>query len=382
MFSIFSLLLILDSIEPVAASKVVEFFNPATTFIQRWLPLFYVPSLIVLPLAVKGIPATSAAKIGAILVGGWVASLCVAGYTAVGVRNMVKTKMGPAEPIPKVSPFSTKELWSWMLIMLLSFALAVISPTAFGTVPLTTMPFFLAATAVGYIVGSGLPTDTKKVLHPIITCAMTADLAAFVFAAFTRIGFDSALGAYLTKQAGNPGAGDLLMGFLGSVILSFSFSMFRQRKLIQRHAAEIFSAVVVSSIFSLYSTAAMGRLIGLDPSLTIAIVPRCITVALALSIANLFEVKNSTVTAAVVVLTGLVGANFAQTLLDRFHLKDPIARGMATASSAHGLGTAALSAKEPEALPFCAIAYALTGIFCSVLCSMPMVRNSLLFLVG
>lgn len=50
--------------------------------------------------------------------------------------------------------------------------------------------------------------------------------------------------------------------------------------------------------------------------------------------------------------------------------------------SAHGLGTAALSAKEPEALPFCAIAYALTGIFGSLLCSVPAVRQSLLLIVG
>lgn len=37
-------------------------------------------------------------------------------------------------------------------------------------------------------------------------------------------------GGYLTKSAGSPGAGDMLMGFLGSVILSFAFSMYRQRK--------------------------------------------------------------------------------------------------------------------------------------------------------
>jgi len=38
------------------------------------------------------------------------------------------------------------------------------------------------------------------------------------------------IGYYLTKASSNPGAGDILMGFLGSVILSFSFSMFKQRK--------------------------------------------------------------------------------------------------------------------------------------------------------
>lgn len=41
---------------------------------------------------------------------------------------------------------------------------------------------------------------------------------------------------------------------------------------------------------------------------------------------------NASVTAAVVVLTGLVGANFVQAMLDKLRLFDPIARGIATAS--------------------------------------------------
>eukprot|EP00250_Pteridium_aquilinum_P011578 c20165_g1_i1 orf=145-1674(+) len=382
MFSIFSLLLALDLTKPEAALAIIDFFAPATLFIQRWLPLFYVPSLVVLPLAVKGIPTASAAKIGAILVGGWAASLAVAGYTALIVRRLVKTEMIPAEPMAKPTAFSKNELWGWTVVMMTSFVLAIVSPTALGTVSLTVLPFFLSATVLGYIVGSRLPPAVKKVFHPIIACAVSADLAAFAYGFFSGLGFESALGAYLTKNAASPGAGDALMGILGSVILSFAFSMYKQRKLVKRHAAEIFSAVVISSVFSLYSTAAVGRLVGLDPSLTIAIVPRCITVALALSIAGLFEVTNTSVTAAVVVLTGLVGANFAQTLMDKLGWEDPIARGMATASSAHGLGTAALSAKEPEALPFCAIAYALTGIFCSLLCCVPAVKQSLFSIVG
>lgn len=139
-------------------------------------------------------------------------------------------------------------------------------------------------------------------------------------------GNERGAGGYLTKSAGSPGAGDMLMGFLGSVILSFAFSMYRQRKVgilwnpqqgqtisfirllvrdtfqthlvtelrdmmqvIQRHAAEIITAVVVSSLFSLYSTAALGRLLGIGRALTSAIIPRCVTVALALPIASLLE---------------------------------------------------------------------------------------------
>lgn len=41
---------------------------------------------------------------------------------------------------------------------------------------------------------------------------------------------------------------------------------------------------------------------------------------------------NPSLTAAAVVLTGVVGANFVQTVMDKLRLDDPIARGIATAS--------------------------------------------------
>ncbi|KAG2550201.1 plastidal glycolate/glycerate translocator 1, chloroplastic-like [Panicum virgatum] len=382
MFCVFSVLVVLDAFVPALAKGFLDFFEPATLFIQRWLPLFYVPSLVVLPLAVRDVPAASGLKIFVIIFGGWFASLAVAGYTALAVRKLVKTQLIPAEPMSKPSPFSTSETWAWAAIFVASFGVAYFNPTALGTTTRTSLPFLLAATVLGFMVGSGLPAGVKKVLHPIISCALSADLAAVAYGYLSGSGLDAVLGNYYTKVPSNPGAGDVLMGFLGSVIISFAFSMFKARKLVKRHAAEIFTSIALASTFSLYSTAIIGRLIGLEPSLTISILPRCITVALALSIVSFFEGVNSSLTAAVVVLTGLIGANFVQAAMDKLGLNDPIARGIGTASSAHGLGTAALSAKEPEALPFCAIAYGLTGIFGSLICSVPAVRQSLIFIAG
>ncbi|KAG5249075.1 plastidal glycolate/glycerate translocator [Salix suchowensis] len=374
MFCIFSVLVILDVTIPAAATSLMNFFEPALLFIQRWLPLFYVPSLVVLPLSVKDIPAASGVKICFITAGGWLASLCVAGFTAIAVRKMVKTEMTDAEPMAKPSPFSPLEMWAWSGVFLISFVVALLNITALGTAATTCLPFLLASTVLGYMVELGFPSH--------YLCALSADFAALAFGYLSQSGLDPVLGYYLTKVSSNPGAGDVLMGFLGSVILSFSFSMFKQRKLVKRHAAEIFTSVIVSTIFSLYSTALVGRLVELEPVLTVSILPRCITVALALSIVSFFEGANTSLTAAVVVVTGLIGANFVQAVLDKLKFRDPIARGIATASSAHGLGTAALSAKEPEALPFCAIAYALTGIFGSLFCSVPAVRQSLLAIIG
>ncbi|XP_043694264.1 plastidal glycolate/glycerate translocator 1, chloroplastic-like [Telopea speciosissima] len=315
-------------------------------------------------------------------VGGWLATLSVAGYTALAIRKIVKTEMIAAEPMPKPSPFSKFEVWTWTGIFLASFISALLYPTALGTNARTCLPFLLAVTVLGYMVGSGFPSDIKMVFHPIICCALSADLAALAFGYLSKSGVDAVLGYYLTKVSFNPGAGDILMAFLGSVIISFAFSMFKQRKLVKRHATEIFVSVIISSLFSLYSTALIGRLVGLKPALTVSILPKCITLALALSIASLFEDANASITGAAVVLTGLVGANFVLMMLDKLRLNDPIARGIATASSSHGFGTAALSAKEPEALPFCAIAYALTGISGTLICSVPAFRHSLLLIVG
>jgi len=66
---------------------------------------------------------------------------------------------------------------------------------------------------------------------------------------------------------GMMGGGDILMSFLGVVILSFGFRIFGQRRLMARHAPEIFGSTIISSAFSLFATAAFARLLGLAPGM-------------------------------------------------------------------------------------------------------------------
>lgn len=87
-------------------------------------------------------------------VGGWIATLFVAGFTAVQVRNIVKTELLPAEPLAKAAPFTNTELFTWISIMLVTFGLVVRYPTALGPEATTAAPFLLAATVVGYLVGT------------------------------------------------------------------------------------------------------------------------------------------------------------------------------------------------------------------------------------
>lgn len=83
------------------------------------------------------------------------ASLSVAGFTAIAVRKLVNTEMIPAEPMAKPSPFSSLELWAWSGVFLVSFVSAYLYPTILGTNARTCLPFLLASTVLGYIVGTG-----------------------------------------------------------------------------------------------------------------------------------------------------------------------------------------------------------------------------------
>jgi len=61
------------------------------------------------------------------------------------------------------------------------------------------------------------------------------------------------------------GPGDLLMSFLGVVILHFGFRIHAQRRLMMRHGPEILGSTAASALFSLFATAAAARAAGLAP---------------------------------------------------------------------------------------------------------------------
>lgn len=53
MFGVFGLLC---AVGDNMANKILTFYGPALNWIARWLPIFYVPALVTLPLALQGIP--------------------------------------------------------------------------------------------------------------------------------------------------------------------------------------------------------------------------------------------------------------------------------------------------------------------------------------
>lgn len=185
----------------------------------------------------------------------------------------------------------------------------------------------------------------------------------------------------LLQDAVVPGAGALLTSMLVVVVLCDGMRVFLQRAVVRRHGAEIIGTAAAASIFSMFATAKLAAAVGLGGQVARSLLPRAVTAPLALPMSDALG-GILPLTAASVCFTGLLGAAFGQALMSRMGLRDEISRGVAQASSAHGLGASALAATESQALPFSAVTIAAMGTISNMLLCVPVLRGALLAITG
>jgi putative effector of murein hydrolase len=168
-------------------------------------------------------------------------------------------------------------------------------------------------------------------------------------------------------------AGPILLSFLGPAVIALACQMYDRCKVMQENMREVAAAITVSSVGGLFETALAVRwLVLTNPKLRLALLSRNITSPLAMAIAGILGADVS-LAVSMVVVTGLIGANFGASILDFVGITDPVARGLRIGAAAHGLGTAAF-ANEKDSFPFAAIDMALTASSCTVLVSVPKVN--------
>lgn len=166
----------------------------------------------------------------------------------------------------------------------------------------------------------------------------------------------------------------ILLFLLGPAVVSLSCSMYDRRKLMKENIKEVGAAVSVSAFGGIFGTSAAVRALQIcSPYLRLSLLSRNITSPLAMAIASILGADVS-LAVSIVVITGLIGANFGASILDFMNISDPVARGLGIGAAAHGLGTAAF-VNEKDAFPFAAISMALTASAATVIVSIPFLRR-------
>jgi putative effector of murein hydrolase/putative effector of murein hydrolase LrgA (UPF0299 family) len=381
---LFALLLALPS---KTAHGIFEQLQPGAVLLAKWLPVFFVPSLVTLPLADSVGSAAELVKVGTVIVGGFFFTLLTTAWSVTAVRKLKGETSSAgssdlvgdlvdaiAEESPKRQPFSN-ELFSFLTLTTAVTGVRAVFASTRG--PWTAL-FLLSATLNSFVYGARLPAKFKQLVHPLVTCTTLTWTGIAVLCTLTRSSFRSMLKSYCKGglRGSNSGAGDILLFLLGPAVISLAISMYERRKLMQENLLEVGTAITVSTAGGLYGTALAARFLEIaSPYLRLSLLSRNITSPLAMAIAGILGADIS-LAVSMVVVTGLIGANFGAAILDAVGIKDAVARGLGIGAAAHGLGTAAF-ANEKDAFPFAAIAMALTATAATVTVSIPLVRKNL-----
>jgi putative effector of murein hydrolase/putative effector of murein hydrolase LrgA (UPF0299 family) len=352
--------------------RVTRLLEPARRFLGRWMALFFVPPLALLPLA----PAPGPGELWRVLVVlsvGFIATLLGTALVARALSGHVET---PAPVLAQARFWSVPALFGvWMVLALAGSALAAfgvaLGRIAFG-VGLTVCSFVLGDWLRGVLARRGA-TLLSSLCHPVGVGALGTSLV------WSGQGFP--LRSYLALGGEAPGPGNLLVWCLAPAVVALGLSLDRERELLRRAAVPLLTATGFAAAFSLFANAGLSRMFGLSVAYARALVPRSVTTPIALSIARLID-GDPSLTAVLVIVSGVVGALAARPLLERLGFDSPIALGVATGAASHGIGTAALLREAPRAAALSGIAFALTASISVALVSLPPVRGLLLLLTG
>lgn len=158
----------------------------------------------------------------------------------------------------------------------------------------------------------------------------------------------------------NIGASFISM-FLTPATCMLALSIYRQVDKLKKNFIPILAGTLVGSIVSITSVLLLCSLFGLEDSITHSLIPKSVTTPIAMDVsASLGGIVPITIAA--VIITGIIGAVLAPTLIKVFKIKNPIVRGIAIGTSSHALGTSkALEIGEVEGA-MSGIALGLSGI--------------------
>jgi len=135
---------------------------------------------------------------------------------------------------------------------------------------------------------------------------------------------------------------------------------------LRRALLPVLAALLAGSVTAILTTLAIASATGADATLLATLAPKAATAPVAIGIAESLG-GSPTLTAVLVILTGITGAVVATPLLNLLRLKDWRARGFATGVASHGIGTARAFQVHPVAGAFAGLGMALNAILTALL---------------
>lgn len=153
---------------------------------------------------------------------------------------------------------------------------------------------------------------------------------------------------------------------LGPATVALAVPLYQQLRQLRRSLVAVLVAVSVGSVTAAVSAVAIAWALGASRETLLSLAPKSVTTPIAMGIAEQIGGLPS-LTAVLVILTGMTGAMLATWTLNLLRIADWRARGLAVGVAAHGIGTARAILVHPVAGAFAGVAMGLNGVATALL---------------
>jgi putative effector of murein hydrolase len=159
-------------------------------------------------------------------------------------------------------------------------------------------------------------------------------------------------------------AKNVLVWFLGPATVGLAVPLYKNRQTLACHAVPACVSLVVGSLATVVAAVFLAKGFALSAAIVASISLKSVTVPIAIELASILG-GHPTVTAVCVIATGMIGAMFGPWLMTMCGIDDPLARGLALGTIAHGQGTAQAVIEGELQGAAAGIAMGLTAVFTS-----------------
>lgn len=153
---------------------------------------------------------------------------------------------------------------------------------------------------------------------------------------------------------------------LGPATVSLAIPLYRQFDRVRRSAPALLASLLTGSLVASLSAIGFGYLFGASRDTLISLAPKSVTAPVAMGISEQLGGLPS-LTAVLVILTGIFGAMVGPLILNWLGIRNWAARGLALGTASHGIGTARALQVNQLAGAFAGLAMGLNALATAIL---------------
>ena len=212
---------------------------------------------------------------------------------------------------------------------------------------------WLTVTLLAYVVADRIAEATRR--HPLANPVLVAIALTAAVLEITKT-------PYATYFEG----AQFVHFLLGPATVVLAMPLYERRATVLRALVPMLAALVPGAATTLAVVIALARLLDIPQPILISLAPKSVTSGVAMGIAEALG-GDPTLTAILVILTGIIGAILVTPLMNVLRIQDMRARGFAAGLAAHGIGTARAFQVSETAGTFAGIAMGLNAFLTAIL---------------